>query len=124
MAPVNTMTPPGIPFVSGQLSVNVNCGVVRTAQLVVAVATTGQIFRPLAVRVTPIEQTLVGTISLPAKALDSPLVNIGKLATKLVLVTRTLSLKTVTLVRELVPVLLTIPLNVNTPPGTPFVDGH
>src|SRR5882724_9026520 len=127
IVPVNPITPPGIPFVPGQILVIAKRGVVRTGQLVVAVATTPrpeQIFVPRAVNVSVIEQTLVGTSSLPLKLLHSPLVRKGILITRLVPVLRTRSLNTVTLVRGTLPVLHTVPLNVSKPPGNPLVGGH
>src|SRR5437879_5571827 len=121
------MTPPGRPLVAGHSLFKARRGVVSTGQFVVAVATTPtplQVFVPRAVKVSVMEQTLVGTIRLPEKSRHSPFVRTGKLATTLPPVLRTLSSTTVTLVSGTLPVLQTVPLKVSTPPGSPLVAGR
>src|SRR5260370_31687159 len=74
IVPLNPMTPPDIPFVAGQLLVIAKRGVVRTGQVLVALAVTKllQRSRPVALKMSVIEHTLVGTVSVPPKVVPWP----------------------------------------------------
>src|SRR5947209_1975983 len=87
IATVKPITPPGIPFVAGQSLATVKQGVICTGQVLVALAVTkpspvaGQRLVAVAVRMSVIEQTLVGTGMLPKKVTHAPLVRKAILVT-------------------------------------------
>src|SRR5438093_1434893 len=74
IVPVKPMTPPGSPLVAGQDLVIVKRGVVSTGQVAVALVATGcaHTSTPLAVTMSTIEHTLVGTGSVPLKLAPWP----------------------------------------------------
>ena len=58
------------------------------------------------------------------KLLPSPLVNVGKVTINVPPLVKTRSLTTVTLVSVILPVLVTVPLKVSTPPGAGAASGQ
>src|SRR6266850_972097 len=74
IVPVKPITPPGIPLVAGQSLVIAKRGVVRTGQVALAFVVTAWPHTSVAVAVTVsrIEHTLVGTGSVPLKLVPWP----------------------------------------------------
>jgi hypothetical protein len=123
--PVYVIGPPLEAETAGQTSVTASAGVVSTLQVntngLITVVPLHTPF-PVALRVVVTEQTLVGTVKLPVKLEDAPGVSIGAVKTNMPATGR--SAVTMIFVRLIFPLLLTVPVYVNTPPAPTGVAGQ
>src|SRR5260370_21076498 len=123
--PVKTKGCPSGAGLGGQILLTASVGVISVGQTAVAEALTllpVHALAPVATSVSKYEQQLGGTCSLPVKFVDCPGARVTGPKTGVLFVGR--SLTTITLVKVMLPALLTDPLKMARPPGTTGLAGQ